>query len=178
MSIDSQQPLAANPKSQLQVPTDTAQLPVAVDPSHLPLPVDPSQLPVPADHSSSASPSAQISNTPVDIPKTYINYLSLKQRGFPLWIPEPDQNSPMAYRKKGVDIGDVGILTDSGGFSFLFNIFRPPGDPINPPTLPEGFSPLYLPLKDWDVGKYLEYKTRSFLTGGDIMQGGDDPPFP
>ena len=119
-----------------------------------------------------------MSYTPDNSNKIYERHLHLKQRGFPLWIPEPNRRLPMAYRRRGIYIGDVGIITPSGGFSFLFNICCPPGDPINPPTLPEGFSPLYPPLKDWDVGKYLEYKTRSFLTGGDIMQGGDDPPFP
>lgn len=114
MSIDSQQPLAANPKSQLQVPTDTAQLPVAVDPSQLPVTVDPSQLPVPADHSSSASPPAQISNTPDDILKIYINNMKLKLRGSALWIPEPDQNLPVAYRRRGVGIGDVGTVKSFG----------------------------------------------------------------
>ena len=177
MSIDSQQPLAANPKSQLQVPTDTAQLPVAVDPSQLPVTVDPSQLPVPADHSSSVSPPAQISNTPDDILKIYINNMKLKLRGSALWIPEPDQNLPMAYRRRGVGIGDVGIFTDSGGFYFLFNICLPPDNEINPSILPKGFYQLTPPLEGCDISKNLEYKTGSFLETGGIVKGRDHSSF-
>lgn len=48
----------------------------------------------------------------------------------------------MAYQKKGIRIGDVGVITPNGAFEFLFNACRQRGEPdgaINPVALPEGF---------------------------------------
>ena len=65
------------------------------------------------------------------------------------------------YRRQGVNIGDVGIITPSGAFSFLFNICLPASHPANPPRLPEGFHPLNLdPLhiqhfSDLDTGSHI-----------------------
>ena len=52
----------------------------------------------------------------------YERHLTPKDRGFPLWIPQPNMMLPIPYRAKGVCIGDVGIITEFGGFAFLFNI--------------------------------------------------------
>lgn len=44
----------------------------------------------------------------------------------------------MTYRKKGIRVGDVGVITTNGAFDFLFNTC--PSDPgINPDILPDGF---------------------------------------
>ena len=49
---------------------------------------------------------------------------------------------PTEYRKKGISIGDVGIINRTGEFSFLFNVFLPPTHPINKGKVPVGFSPI------------------------------------
>ena len=72
----------------------------------------------------------------------YYYQLLTKRRGSPLWIPGPGMQLPIEYRRQGIGIGDVGILTQSGGFDFLFNIFQPAGHPINVRGVPESFCPL------------------------------------
>lgn len=58
--------------------------------------------------------------------------LLLKQRhGLPFWKPDPNANLPEVYTKRGISIGDLGILTDDGGFDYLFNIHADADDPVN-----------------------------------------------
>ena len=106
----------------------------------------------------------------------YERHLWLKGRGFPLWIPEPNKRLPRVYRKDGINIGDVGIITPSGGFSFLFNICVPSDNPINPRLLPEGFAPIYPPLDALDVIEFDEFKPGSYLASSSIenSQSGSD----
>lgn len=98
----------------------------------------------------------------------YERHLWLKGRGFPLWIPEPNQRLPRVYRKKGINVGDVGIITPSGGFSFLFNICVPNDNPINPRLLPEGFEPISPPLDALDIIEFNEFKPGSYLASSSI----------
>lgn len=65
--------------------------------------------------------------------------------GYPLRFPEPDSSASDEFMSKGVQPGDVGILNSAGGFSFLFNIFKAAGDPINQDRVPPGFEPLPSP---------------------------------
>ncbi|KAF9016272.1 hypothetical protein BDZ89DRAFT_916408, partial [Hymenopellis radicata] len=51
--------------------------------------------------------------------------------GHALWIPEPDESLPDAYKMQGILVGDVGMFTRGGGFDFLYNIHRAGDDPIN-----------------------------------------------
>ncbi|ESK87782.1 hypothetical protein Moror_15372 [Moniliophthora roreri MCA 2997] len=76
----------------------------------------------------------------------YAQLLMGEQRGYPLWIPEPNECLPAEYRQKGAEIGDVAVLTDDGMLDVLFNITRPPDDPVNVHYgVPEGFTPLQFP---------------------------------
>jgi hypothetical protein len=84
----------------------------------------------------------------------------------------------MSYRRKGINIGDVGIITPTGGFSFLFNICLPHDHPINPRTLPEGFAPIYPPIEPMDFRQYSEFKPESYLASTAIEKVHNDPPFP
>ncbi|KDQ33861.1 hypothetical protein PLEOSDRAFT_1073982 [Pleurotus ostreatus PC15] len=79
--------------------------------------------------------------------QTYARQLLVKRHGYPLWIPEPFGHSPI-YRTKGVRIGDVGYVTQDGGFQTLFNIRAPKGHPINRRGVPEGFQQVPLDAQD------------------------------
>jgi hypothetical protein len=107
----------------------------------------------------------------------YEQRLGLKKRGFPLWIPEPNRQLPMPYQRRGVDIGDVGIITPSGGFSFLFNICLPRDSPLNPDDLPEEFSPIHPPIRPADIREFLEFKPHSYLVSAAIEKVDNNPPF-
>jgi hypothetical protein len=100
----------------------------------------------------------------------YERHLMLKDRGFPLWIPQPNIRLPIPYRAKGVCIGDVGIITPFGGFDFLFNICRTRDDPINPEELPDNFSPIYPPLNPTDVREFREFSSGSYLASSSIVK--------
>ncbi|SJL09903.1 uncharacterized protein ARMOST_13284 [Armillaria ostoyae] len=78
-------------------------------------------------------------------PRAHIIYTKLLLRrghGYPLWIPESDYNLPDVYRDKGVSVGDLGILTDDGGFDFLFNVCAEADDPVHQGHVPPQFQPL------------------------------------
>jgi hypothetical protein len=64
--------------------------------------------------------------------------------GYPLWIPEPDNNLPDAYRAQGIRIGDLGYVSDSGRFEYLFNILEPAEHEINVDRTPDNFEVLPL----------------------------------
>ncbi|KAJ3504898.1 hypothetical protein NLJ89_g7699 [Agrocybe chaxingu] len=98
----------------------------------------------------------------------YARLLASAGRGFPLWIPEAHRNLPSAYRRTGVRIGDVGIITSSGSFSFLFNIFAPIVDPIHPSPLPEEFTPLRPAPSAGDVRLIPEFRSGSYLASSSV----------
>ncbi|KIM46830.1 hypothetical protein M413DRAFT_263918 [Hebeloma cylindrosporum] len=100
----------------------------------------------------------------------YARLLRQKKRGYALYIPEPNQRLPIAYQRIGVSVGDVGIITADGGFSFLFNICAPHNDPINPRVLPEDFSPLYPPLTEMDITKFPRFKSGSYMASSSMVK--------
>ncbi|KAJ7447056.1 hypothetical protein B0H11DRAFT_2083142 [Mycena galericulata] len=73
---------------------------------------------------------------------TYSSQLLWRGRGFPLYVPGPQETLPQEYRQRGVTIGDVGSVTPEGIFDFLFNIYLSADNCINANYVPEGFSPL------------------------------------
>jgi hypothetical protein len=77
--------------------------------------------------------------------EVYARLLLPKRLGFPLWIPQPHRNLPSEYRRNGVNIGDVGIVTSGGVFDFLFNICLPSHHHINGDRVPNDFKPLEPP---------------------------------
>ncbi|KAJ7067191.1 hypothetical protein C8F01DRAFT_1120586 [Mycena amicta] len=91
----------------------------------------------------------------------YCSQLWRRQRGFPLYVPQPQRNLPSDYLLHGVSIGDVGMVTAEGIWDFFFNIFLPSDDPINNGRVPEGFSP----LEQYDESDVhdLEFEAGSFV---------------
>ncbi|THV06077.1 hypothetical protein K435DRAFT_44087 [Dendrothele bispora CBS 962.96] len=91
----------------------------------------------------------------------YTRLLLPKGHGYPLWIPETDTNLPVEYRRYGTRIGDVGIVTDDGGFDYLFNICLPANDPVNKGRVPRDFEPL-------DTSLDIRNNPTRFKPGADI----------
>ncbi|PBK84497.1 hypothetical protein ARMGADRAFT_900634, partial [Armillaria gallica] len=73
--------------------------------------------------------------------------------GYPFWYPEQDSSASGEFMERGMHYRDVGILNSTGGFNFLFNIFKATGDPINDGHAPPGFQPLPEPAQR-DVQSY------------------------
>ncbi|KAF9239777.1 hypothetical protein BU15DRAFT_46233, partial [Melanogaster broomeanus] len=70
-------------------------------------------------------------------------------RGYPLWAPEPASNLPEDYHRTGLKIGDVGVVTEDGGFDVLFNISLPENHPLHQPSgVPSNFRQVILDRSD------------------------------
>ncbi|PPQ72785.1 hypothetical protein CVT26_003314 [Gymnopilus dilepis] len=98
----------------------------------------------------------------------YYRHIGAKGRGSPLWIPGPNRNLHVDYRRSGIAIGDVGILTADGRFDFLFNICLPHDHPINPPVMPDCFVTLDLPPHD--IQHYSEFGQECYLASSSIRK--------
>ncbi|KIK52177.1 hypothetical protein GYMLUDRAFT_119998, partial [Collybiopsis luxurians FD-317 M1] len=61
----------------------------------------------------------------------YICLLAPTKHSYPLWHSTTDSNLPLECRQAGVKIGDVVMLNDFGGFSYLFNTCHLADDPVN-----------------------------------------------
>ena len=92
----------------------------------------------------------------------YRDLLLHKRHGLPFWTPEPDANLPVAYKNQGISIGDLGLLTDDGGFDYLFNIHATADDPINYLGTPTDFRPLQEP--DCGFRKYESFHSETPIT--------------
>ncbi|KAK0435528.1 hypothetical protein EV421DRAFT_1716647 [Armillaria borealis] len=91
--------------------------------------------------------------------------------GFPLWFPDLDSNLPAAYRASGTRVGDLGYITDDGGFAYLFNVCAPADDAINIGRVPPNFKPLAIP--DYDSPDRVwqgAYPRHSALTTSHVRQ--------
>ena len=121
------------------------------------------------------SPYTQIATSRSHRPeKIYAALLEPKRPGRALWMPEPNSNLPPAYRKKGAQIGDVGILAPDGSFSFIFSIRVPRDDPINPPLLPEEFVPIDPPINSIDIRSFTAFNAGSYLASTSVEKIEDD----
>jgi hypothetical protein len=84
-----------------------------------------------------------------------------------LWIPESNRRLHLGYRRTGVRIGDVGIITRSGAFSFLFNICLPHNDPVNS-RVPEHFAPISPPIEATDIDDFTPFTNGSHLASTSV----------
>ncbi|KAK7451048.1 hypothetical protein VKT23_012723 [Stygiomarasmius scandens] len=80
---------------------------------------------------------------------TYSKHLFRHKHGYALLNPEPsrigEELEPHleALYAEGIRVGDVGLISDSGDFISLFNIFKPSDAPVNTVHgVPHGFQPL------------------------------------
>ncbi|KAJ7744180.1 hypothetical protein B0H16DRAFT_995457 [Mycena metata] len=74
----------------------------------------------------------------------YSRLLLAKGHGYPLSCPQPSDDLPPPCRTRGIEIGDVGVLTSDGSFDVFFNICRGRDDPVNRDGVPPGFEPVDL----------------------------------
>ena len=95
----------------------------------------------------------------------YASCMLEHKHGYPLYAPEPDQNHPMDYRKTGIRIGDVGLITGDGSFDFLFNVCGENQD-VNPSKLPDSFEV----IKDLELSKSRFFQPNTCLFGGIVRQ--------
>jgi hypothetical protein len=81
---------------------------------------------------------------------------------------------PIEYRRRGIGIGDVGIITAAGGFDFMFNVCLPEDHPINRDGVPDGFSSVHPELLESDVHKQMEFNPNSYLASSSIEKSHGD----
>ncbi|KAL1676975.1 hypothetical protein EV122DRAFT_291440 [Schizophyllum commune] len=99
------------------------------------------------------------------ISQIYAESLLPLREGYPLWIPEPDEELPLCYRQSGVRIGDVGVIGQDGGFQFLFNICSSADDPVNQGGVPPSFERI-------DMGA-ASYNSTYYTRSGAFVQSAD-----
>lgn len=71
--------------------------------------------------------------------QVYARQLLSQKLGYPLFIPEPSANLPAQFRRRGVSIGDVGIIMPNGSFNYVFSVCAAADDPVNYLGVPQGF---------------------------------------
>ncbi|KAJ7631270.1 hypothetical protein DFH06DRAFT_1224064 [Mycena polygramma] len=82
----------------------------------------------------------------------YSSLLFTNGKGYPLFQPQLSDNLPDEYKKTGIRIGDVGVVSRIGSFNPIFNILHGPGDhEINRFGVPENF--VQLELGDYDIDR-------------------------
>ncbi|KAF8875532.1 hypothetical protein CPB84DRAFT_1689587 [Gymnopilus junonius] len=89
--------------------------------------------------------------------ESYCRSLLSAGHGFPMWKPSGNLAMPVEFLRRGVSIGDVGIIDTYGFFKFYFNIFLPPDDPINANLVPREFCPIEPLLQPDEVVHEEEY---------------------
>ncbi|KAF8336673.1 hypothetical protein F5887DRAFT_987264 [Amanita rubescens] len=110
---------------------------VARQPTPVPTPPDPDNA-----FESEASSSKAYSYRAHTRSHVYSLEMMIHGAGYPLYMPTPSRGLSAGYRKKGVRVGDVGIITANGAFDFLFNACKhndPSDAGVNPFILPDGF---------------------------------------
>ncbi|KAJ6577980.1 hypothetical protein B0H19DRAFT_906367, partial [Mycena capillaripes] len=78
----------------------------------------------------------------------YSRLLFPKGHGYPLFHPQPFDDLPVAARRTGTEIGDVGLITQDGSFDPIFNILRARDDPSNRFGVPLAFEQVSLGPED------------------------------
>ena len=98
----------------------------------------------------------------------YARILLPQRNGYPLWIPGPPENLPVQLKEVGTTIGDVGIITPDGSFSFLFNICKPADDPANCFGVPRGFVQVH--LNDIDIRRPPDVYQRGSHVSSELIE--------
>ena len=105
----------------------------------------------------------------------YVRQMLPKERGFPLWVPQPNTLAFLTHQMEGVTIGDLGRVTAYGAFDVLFNICKAGGHPDNPDEIPGGFEPLV--LRQSDIHRFQEYTMGSHIASASVKKLRLNPEF-
>lgn len=106
---------------------------------------------------------AAATSTVPPVSEMYSRVMQWYRQGYPLYSPGPGSDLPLEYRKKGVGIGDVGVITPDGAFHFFFNVDAFLDSAVNPSALPADFETIWVIE---DMSSYHLYPGES-LVGGD-----------
>lgn len=71
--------------------------------------------------------------------EVYARQLFPQNNGYPLYLPEPNENLHSDFTDRGVSIGDVGVIMSNGSFNFAFSLYAPPDGTVNCFGVPAGF---------------------------------------
>ncbi|KAF9553555.1 hypothetical protein CPC08DRAFT_713621 [Agrocybe pediades] len=130
-------------------------------------------MPTPRSSPSGIIPRKQVSTILSDnFSGIYQQHMASVRAGTALWIPEGHSNLLDPYQ--GVSIGDVGTVTRSGSFSFLFNICLPADHPVNRNLVPEGFKPICPPVDPCDIREIHEFMPMDYLSTDCIRKLAND----
>jgi len=77
---------------------------------------------------------------------------------------------PIEYRRQGINIGDVGIITSTGEFDFLFNILQPPEHAVNGGSVPHVFSPIPRQELGRDIQETIVYGPNTHLASSSVRK--------
>jgi hypothetical protein len=75
----------------------------------------------------------------------------------------------MAYRRKGIRVGDVGTVSSDGAFNFLFNVDESIASEVNPAVLPDDFET----LRGIEVSSDEYFQPRNHLLSDHVEQTKD-----
>ncbi|KIL62085.1 hypothetical protein M378DRAFT_56194, partial [Amanita muscaria Koide BX008] len=92
----------------------------------------------------------------------YIRSMLECNQGYPLYEPEPES-------QEGVRVGDVGLITDDGGFDCLFNVCPPPDISTNPAELPDDFEM----LRSSEILVRTQFQARTCLFSNGVKRTGE-----
>ncbi|KAJ3832699.1 hypothetical protein F5878DRAFT_591385 [Lentinula raphanica] len=82
-------------------------------------------------------PDRAVGSTPFVESDVYAQLLLPCRQGYPLWEPKTyNEHLPEVYKKVGVHLGDVGLLTRLGGFDYLFNVCHEADHELNRGRVP------------------------------------------
>ncbi|KAF8804956.1 hypothetical protein BYT27DRAFT_7105750, partial [Phlegmacium glaucopus] len=96
----------------------------------------------------------------------YVQNLLRKGHGWPIYVPGPNKRLPKMYRRKGMQIGDVGIFNKRGSFEFFFNICHPANHRINCQGVPKNFKQLR--IQPTDIQEHSEFNGESYIASSSI----------
>ncbi|KAJ3724081.1 hypothetical protein EV361DRAFT_224778 [Lentinula raphanica] len=100
-------------------------------------------------------PDRAAGSTPFVESDVYAQLLLPCRQGYPLWEPKTyNEHLPEVYKKVGVHLGDVGLLTRLGGFDYLFNVCHEADHELNRGRVPVDFIPISNYIADRDINQH------------------------
>jgi len=110
--------------------------------------------------------------------ETYASSLFASGHGYATFIPETITPVPDDFKaRRGISIGDVGILSEENDFIFAFNIFLAADHPYNKGKTPDSFRPL-VPLNESEICTTVDFFPRGSVIaskGVEVERHSEEP---